>query len=77
MVEDRQSRASPDAICLHTIPQACRRLGISRSTFYSLVAEGKFPLRKVGGSSRVRSDELDVFIQDLPRLADQRSEVVE
>ncbi|WP_425339278.1 helix-turn-helix domain-containing protein [Brevundimonas alba] len=52
-----------------TISEACRRLEISRSTFYNLVAEGKIPLRKVGGSSRVRSDELDDFIQDLPRLA--------
>ncbi|WP_226637930.1 helix-turn-helix domain-containing protein [Brevundimonas poindexterae] len=52
-----------------TIPEACKRLGVSRSTFYNLVAQGKIPLRKVGSSSRVRSDELDDFIQDLPRLA--------
>lgn len=62
-----QSR--PSAVQLMTISEACRRLEISRSTFYNLVAEGKIPLRKVGGSSRVRSDELDDFIQDLPRLA--------
>ena len=62
-------QSQPSAVQLMTISEACRRLEISRSTFYNLVAEGKIPLRKVGGSSRVRSDELDDFIQDLPRLA--------
>lgn len=65
----------PSAVWLMTVSEACRRLGICRSTFYNLVGKGKVPLRKVGGSSRVRSDELDAFIQDLPRLTDQSSEV--
>lgn len=68
MVEDRQSRASPDAICLHTIPEAYRRLNVSRSTLYQLAKSGAFVIRKVGTASRIRSDELEAYIQGLPRL---------
>lgn len=68
MVEDRQSHASPDAICLHTIPEAYRRLNVSRSTLYQLAKSGAFVIRKVGAASRIRSDELDAYIKGLPRL---------
>ena len=55
---------------LLTIVQACQRLSVGRSTLYNLISAGKLPLRKIGGASRVRSDELDAFIQELPKVAE-------
>lgn len=50
------------------IQEAYERLNVGRSTLYQLIKDGKLPLRKIGGASRVRSDELDAYIQNLPRL---------
>lgn len=52
---------------LLTIVEACHRLSIGRSTLYNLISAGKLPLRKVGGASRIRLDELDAFIRSLPQ----------
>lgn len=54
---------------LLTIVQACQRLSVGRSTLYNLISAGKLPLRKIGGASRIRTDELDAFIQSLPKIA--------
>lgn len=54
---------------LLTIVQVCQRLSVGRSTLYNLISAGKLPLRKVGAASRIRSDELDAFIQSLPQSA--------
>ena len=56
------------AFYLLTIREVLDRLRISRSTFYQLVKEQKIPLRKVGGASRVRSDDLEAYIKNLPAL---------
>jgi excisionase family DNA binding protein len=59
---------TPKVVWLLTIPEACRRLGVSRSTFYAkLSTPGVIPIRKMGSSSRVRSDDVDAFILGLPR----------
>lgn len=55
---------------LLTIVEACHRLSIGRSTLYNLISVGKLPLRKVGGASRIRSDELDAFIRSLPQATE-------
>lgn len=52
---------------LLTIVEACHRLSIGRSTLYYLISKGKLPLRKIGGASRIRLDELEAFIQSLPQ----------
>lgn len=51
---------------LITILEACRRLSVSRSHFYNLVADGLITIRKVGTASRVDSNELDAYIATLP-----------
>jgi excisionase family DNA binding protein len=68
MAQQDQDRPSPEKLTLLTIGDAIDRLRIGRSTLYQLIKDGKLPLRKVGGASRVRSDELDAYIQNLPRL---------
>ena len=57
---------------LLTIPETISILSISRSTFYELVQQGKIPLRKLGGASRVRSDDLDAYIQNLPAFGETK-----
>lgn len=60
----------PEATNIHllTIREVLARLSLGRSTFYQLVKDRKIPLRKVGGASRVRSDDLHRYIEDLPQL---------
>lgn len=55
----------PLAVRLLSIPEACDRLGCSRSYFYATPALRAL-IRKVGSASRVRSDELDAYILSLP-----------
>lgn len=57
-----------NGVKLLKIQEAYERLSVGRSTLYQLIKDGKLPLRKIGGASRVRSDELDAYIQNLPRL---------
>lgn len=57
-----------DGSQLLTIPQACHRLAVGRSTFYNIISSGKLTLRKIGGASRVRADELEAYIVNLPAL---------
>ncbi len=56
---------------LVTIPEACSRLGISRSTFYELLYAGRIEAVKIGRSRRVRSSEIERFIADLSTEAPQ------
>lgn len=64
----------PDVIRLLTVREAINRLSIGRSKFYLEVQAGNLPLRKVGGSSRVRSDELDAYISNLPAYGESDDE---
>jgi excisionase family DNA binding protein len=57
-----------DGVQLLTIREVLIRLKVSRSTFYQLVKNQEIALRKIGGASRIRSDELDAYVQALPRL---------
>ena len=58
-----------DPVYLVPIAEACRRLHISRSHFYELVAANQLTLRKLGASSRVRSDDLQRLIDTLPTIS--------
>ena len=75
MVAYDHGRPSPDKLSLLTIREAIDRLRIGRSTFYQLVQDRKIPLRKIGGASRVRSDDLDAYIQNLPKMDTPEPEV--
>lgn len=46
----------------HTIPNACRRLGISRTTLYELVRLGELKTIKIGGRTLVPESELQKAI---------------
>jgi excisionase family DNA binding protein len=53
---------------LYQIPEAARRLGISRSMIYELVWAGELHFIKLGRRSLIREEELQTF---LARKADE------
>ena len=59
---------------LLTVTEACRRLAVSRSHFYEIVAAGLIKLRKVGTASRVIATELNAYIAELPIVTVARRE---
>lgn len=46
----------------HAVPDACQRLGISRSTLYELIASGEIRSFKVGARTLIPEAELRKFI---------------
>lgn len=57
----QNSTAAPLA---HTVNDACRRLGISRTTIYQLIADGQIRTFKVGARTLVPEADLRRFIAD-------------
>lgn len=53
---------------LLTVAEACRRLSVSRSHLYELVAAGLITIRKVGSASRILASELNAYIASLPAV---------
>jgi excisionase family DNA binding protein len=51
-----------------SIPEACRRLGISRTTLYGLINEGVLPARKLGKRTIFLNDDIDSCLANLPLL---------
>jgi excisionase family DNA binding protein len=51
---------------LLTIRQACTEYGLSRSSLYREVDAGRLMMRKIGKSSRIARDDLDVWLAALP-----------
>lgn len=47
---------------LVSVPEAARLLNISRSKTYQLVAEGEIPALHIGRSTRIRRQDLTVWI---------------
>lgn len=52
-----------------TIPDACKMLGLGRTTIYNLINEGKLKPRKSGSRTLFLVSELRDFAQTLPRAA--------
>jgi len=53
---------------LLTIPEACRRLSISRATFYRLIDRGQLrtvPVSPSGRSRRIPSSDIEAYIERL------------
>ncbi|WP_242107210.1 helix-turn-helix domain-containing protein [Luteimonas aquatica] len=48
----------------HTVPEACRRLGISRTTIYQLIANGEIRSFKVGARTLIPEESLRTFISN-------------
>lgn len=60
---DRVSDAAPPL--LHTVPQAARRLNVSRTALYRLMSAGELRSVKVGGSRRIPEAALRDFVAAL------------
>jgi excisionase family DNA binding protein len=51
----------------HTIPDACKRIGVSRSTIYELIASRELRPCKIGGRTLIPESELQRIVSE--RLA--------
>jgi excisionase family DNA binding protein len=49
-----------------SVAQAVRILGIGRSTLYTLIKEGRLPVRKLGNRTLIMRVDLEQFIAELP-----------
>ncbi len=47
------------------IPEVAARLGVSRAKVYELIASGTLPAVKVDGCRRVRTSDLEAFVDGL------------
>lgn len=47
----------------HTVPEACRRLGVSRSTIYELIKQREIRSFKVGKRTLVPDADLRAFVE--------------
>lgn len=59
-VRKRESTFEPIAI---RIPEACRYLGIGRSTLYVLIGEGEIEFIKLGSSTLVLTESLRSLVE--------------
>ena len=59
-----------DPIALR-VPEACRFLGIARSTLYVLISRGQIETVKLGSSTLVLTDSLRSFVERLRLPTDQ------
>lgn len=57
-----------------TVPEAARRLAVSRSTLYNLMNDGRLLSVKIGGSRRIWADAVHTLLSDL--LREQQPELV-
>ncbi len=53
------------------VPEACRVIGISRSTLYELIAAGDITIRKIGRKTLIPREDLTSFAA---RLTSRRPE---
>lgn len=53
-----------DALLLK-VPDVVACLGISRAKVYELMASGQLPSVRVGGSRRIRAQDLEMFVAGL------------
>lgn len=58
--QKRQSEIEPIAM---RVPEACRYLGIGRSTLYVLIGEGEIEFIKLGSSTLVLTDSLRQLVE--------------
>lgn len=52
---------------VYRIPEVCRMMGISASTFWRLVRAGEINVLKLGSSRFVRHDDLQAILKTAPR----------
>jgi len=64
----RKSAIEPIAM---RVPEACRYLGIGRSTLYVLIGEGEIEFIKLGSSTLVLTESLKGLVERRRKTADQ------
>jgi excisionase family DNA binding protein len=60
---------NPETDRLLSVPEACRKIGVGKTTLYTLVTEKKIAVAKIGNRSLFSEAELDRFIAALLRAA--------
>jgi excisionase family DNA binding protein len=55
--------AIPSVPLAHRIPDACRRIGIGRTTIYELISAGELRVIKLGNRTLIPESELQRFIE--------------
>lgn len=63
-VADRAHRRAMQAKELLTVPEAAELLSLSRTTIYELVANGAFPVIKIGRATRIPTEALRRWVRD-------------
>lgn len=53
----------------HTVPDACQRLGVSRTTLYELIGGGSIRSFKVGARTLIPESELRKFVAEKMGIA--------
>jgi len=53
----------------HTVPDACQRLGVSRTTLYELIGSGSIRSFKVGARTLIPESELRKFVAEKMGIA--------
>lgn len=48
----------------HSVPDACARLGISRTTLYALIGTGQLRSFKVGAKTLIPESDLQKFVSE-------------
>jgi len=67
-VDVEQPGSKVDPICLR-VPDACRFIGVSRSTLYLLIADRQVEVVKLGSSTLVLVDSLRRLIEERRSLS--------
>lgn len=61
--------ATDDPVVLHTLAQAMARLGVGRSTLYTLMRSGQIETVHIGRRVLIPSDTIDAFIDSRRQAA--------
>jgi excisionase family DNA binding protein len=70
---DQATRATPTlGEVLITVPEAARRLAISRSYLYQYLQRGRLPSVRIGRARRIRVTDLAAFVE---RLREEHNDV--
>ncbi len=61
-VNDKDQRPAVEPIAMR-VPEACRYLGIGRSTLYVLISEGEIEFIKLGSATLVLTESLKELVE--------------
>jgi len=65
----RPKRAEAEPLLLR-LPEVCARLGLGRSTVYSMIQRGELPAVRIGRAVRIPAAAIDAWVADRIRQAD-------